>query len=151
MAEESKPDAEPQSHAQPEIKSDDDWKERVKAEDARRDAESTAADGPSQEAPTDGAAEPSLEDVDPSQLPPANFAVLVQSFSTQAMVALGLIPNPATGKSEWQPVLAKHFIDLLAVIEEKTEGNLSQDESRLLDDSLHQLRMAYVELSKRSP
>ena len=132
-----------------EIQSDEDWKDRVKAEDARLDAEQ--ADPPPPDEPeAEPAAEPGIDDIDLSQLPPADFSMLVQSFSTQAMVALGVIPNPVTGAAQPQPALAKHFIDLLSVIEEKTEGNLSNPERNLLVDSLHHLRMAYVELSKKS-
>ena len=129
------------------IQSDEDWKDRVKAEDAKLDAESD--DSPAAEVPAAEAAADDFDfDIDPSQLPPVDFSMLVQSFSTQAMVALGLIPNPVTGAAKPQPALAKHFIDLLGVIEEKTEGNLSNPERNLLVDSLHHLRMAYIEISK---
>lgn len=137
-----------------EIKSDEGWKNRVKAEDAKLDAERGGADQPRPDEPANQAEEPAAEaipeeeEIDPSQIPPANFAMLVQSFATQALVALGQIPNPVTGEAKAQPALAKHFIDLLGVIEEKTEGNLSNPERNLLVDSLHHLRLAYVELSK---
>ena len=140
-----------------EIQSDENWKDRVKAEDARLDAEQADPSPPDEpeaepaaEPAVEPAVEPGIDDIDLSQLPPADFSMLVQSFSTQAMVALGVIPNPVTGAAQPQPALAKHFIDLLSVIEEKTEGNLSNPERNLLVDSLHHLRMAYVELSKKS-
>ena len=53
------------------------------------------------------------------------------------------------GKTEVRLDLAKHAIDMLAVIEEKTMGNLSQQEASMLENILHQLRMAYVEASKK--
>lgn len=132
-----------------EIKSDESWKDRVKAEDAKLDAE-RGARSPAETSESDAEPEPDPEalDIDPSQVPPADFAVLVQSFSTQALVALGLIPHPVTGKATPQPALAKHFIDLLGVIEDKTKGNLTNPERNFLVDSLHHLRLAYVELSK---
>src|SRR6056297_3647056 len=126
-----------------EIAGDDDWKERVKAEDAKLDAasQSTTDDesGDSEEKP----------EIDPSQIPPASFTMLVQMFSTQAMVALGAIPAP-DGKQTQQLGLAKHFIDLLGVLEEKCQGNMTDDEKHLLEQSLHELRMAYVQLTSGS-
>ncbi len=82
----------------------------------------------------------------PQQLPQPNFESAVSMFSTQAMVALGLIPNPVTKQPDLQLHLAKHFIDLIGVLEEKTKGNLNQDEATVLQDSLHHLRMAYTHL-----
>ncbi len=60
------------------------------------------------------------------------------------MVALGDVPNPITGKLDPQPKQAKHFIDTLAMLEEKTNGNRTPEESALLSSFLHQLRMAFV-------
>lgn len=83
-------------------------------------------------------------------IPPADFETLVQMFSMQAMVSLGAIPDPGSGKPEVQLTLARHFIDLLGVVEAKTRGNLSPDEASLLDGSLHSLRMLYLEQSRKS-
>lgn len=85
-----------------------------------------------------------------ASIPPADFGTLVQMFSMQAMVSLGAIPHPASGKPEVQLPLARHFIDLLSVVESKTKGNLSREEALLLDGSLHSLRMLYLESSKKS-
>ena len=71
-------------------------------------------------------------------------------LSTQAMVALGLIPNPATRKAEKELPLARYFIDLIGVLEKKTAGNLDRDEAAALDETLHTLRMAYVQRSKET-
>ncbi|MBL4884861.1 MAG: DUF1844 domain-containing protein [Planctomycetaceae bacterium] len=70
-------------------------------------------------------------------------------FSTQAMGALGILPNPITGKVDFQPVLAKHYIEMLAILEEKTKGNLDPNESKMLESSLHELRMTYVQVTKK--
>lgn len=59
-------------------------------------------------------------------------------------MCLGQMANPVTGKAEPRLPEAKHFIDMLAVLEEKTAGNRSAEESALLDGFLHELRMAYV-------
>lgn len=121
------------------VRSDEEWKERVKAEDRQRDAQAGAADVKPQPPPAD-----------PFQnLPRADFSILVQMFSTQAMVALGFIPEPQSGQTVRRLPLARHFIDLLGILEEKTKGNLTSDEQRLLESSLHELRLAYIELCRR--
>jgi hypothetical protein len=76
--------------------------------------------------------------------------MLVQMFSTQAIVALGLVPDPQTGQTTPRPNLARHFIDLLGVLETKTKGQLTRDEEQLLTANLHELRMAYVECSRQA-
>jgi hypothetical protein len=77
-------------------------------------------------------------------LPPATLSFLMTTLGTQAMVALGEVPNPITGKLERLPQQAKHFIDTLGMLEEKTEGNRTPEESAILRSLLHQLRMAFV-------
>jgi hypothetical protein len=77
-------------------------------------------------------------------LPPPSLAFLITTLGTQAMVALGEVPNPISGKMERLPNQAKHFIDTLAMLEEKTTGNRTAEESALFSSLLHQLRMAYV-------
>lgn len=84
-----------------------------------------------------------------SRVPPADFQTLVTMFSTQAMVAMGAIPHPSSGKAEVQLELARHFIDLLGVVEEKSKGNLTADEANLITSSLHYLRMSFIEQSKK--
>ncbi len=135
MPEENNPEEKPQI----EITGDDDWKDRVKAEDAKLDAESSPEN---ESSPSD---EEQLE-LDMEQIPPATFPMLVQMFSTQAMVSLGVIPSP-DGNAQQQLPLAKHFIDLLGVLEEKCKGNMDADEEKLLEQSLYELRNAYVQLS----
>ncbi len=132
------------------IKSDDEWKERVKAEDAALDEKSTARDNPAtQEQPA--AADSASSDSASQQIPPADFTTLVTMFSTQAMVSLSLIPGPMTDQPETNLPLAKHFIDLLGVLEEKTKRNLTGHEAQLLETSLHELRMAYVQKTSGTP
>jgi hypothetical protein len=83
----------------------------------------------------------------PSQIPPASFSFLVATLAAQAATALGLAPDP-DGKTETNLELAKHFIDTLGLLEEKTKGNLTADEAALLTQSTTQLRMAYVGVQK---
>jgi len=115
---------------------DEDWKSKVEAE--------RAAETGDQDQPAAGNGD-APEQIDASQLPPASFPLLVSMFSTQAMVALGLIPNPMTNKPDLQPALARHYIDLLAVLEEKTKGNLEQEEDQMITQTVHELRMIYVQ------
>jgi len=76
--------------------------------------------------------------------PPASFEFLVHSLFTQALMALGRIPNPITKQAMKNRAAARHFIDMLTVLEEKTTGNLTPDERRLLDEVQHQLRMQFM-------
>ena len=84
-----------------------------------------------------------------SDIPPPSFPVLVSMFSTQAAVALGLIPHPMTKQYSTELPLAKHFIGMLTVLDEKSKGNLTAEESTFLERTLHQLRLAFVEAEKK--
>jgi hypothetical protein len=112
----------------PKIIVDEDWKtqvEREKEELKKKEAEG----GMDEELP---------------ELPPATFPVLLSTLATQAMASLGIFPDPVTGKHQSNRPLAKHFIDLIAMLEEKTKGNLTDDEAKQTQEALHQLRMAFV-------
>ena len=84
-------------------------------------------------------------------LPPASFEFLMLSLRTQAELQLGLIHF---GTEEEKPKpdfnLARHSIDLLAVLREKTKGNLTLEEQRLLENSLTELRFRYVQALEES-
>ncbi len=60
------------------------------------------------------------------------------------MAMLGMIPDPNTGETQVNKPYAKHYIDTLEMLGEKTSGNLSDDETRMLKEAMHALRMAYV-------
>jgi len=79
------------------------------------------------------------------QAPPASFDFLCHTLFTQALMALGRIPNPITKQAVKNLDTARHFIDTLAMLEAKTRGNLTTDENRLLEEIQHQLRTLYVE------
>ncbi len=81
-------------------------------------------------------------------LPSIDFATFVLSLSHSALMHLGEAPNPETGKVEKSPGLARQTIDLIAMLEEKTKGNLTGDEERLLEQALCDLRMRWVEVSR---
>ena len=78
-----------------------------------------------------------------------NFSTFVISLSTQALMHLGEISNPLTGKVEKDVAVAKQMIDIIGVLREKTRGNLDQGEEQLMEDVLYDLRMRYVEAVKK--
>lgn len=80
---------------------------------------------------------------------PTGFETLVSYLSTTAMFQLGLIAGPGGERIPSDMVNAQRTIDLLQVVQEKTTGNLTPEESRLLEDVLYELRMTFVEMQKR--
>lgn len=82
---------------------------------------------------------------------PADFPTLVLSLASSAQMALGVVPHPVTGKTQKNFLQAKHAIDLLGVLQEKTRGNLSQEEEQLLQALLTDLRMRFLEVKKEGP
>lgn len=77
-----------------------------------------------------------------------DFPTFVLSLATSAQVHLGMIPNPATGKQDSDPILAKQTIDIIGILEEKTRGNLTEDEKKLLEHVLYDLRIQYLQHKK---
>ena len=73
-----------------------------------------------------------------------DFSGIVQMFQIEGFTALGKIAHPMTGKTEKNLEQASFVIDLLAVLQEKTKGNLTDSEARLLDNALRDLRLNYV-------
>jgi len=86
----------------------------------------------------------------PSADEPVSFSTFVLGLSTQALLHLGEIPNPVTKAVEADLGAAKHVIDILGILREKTRNNLEQGEETLLDSILYDLRMRYVELVRRA-
>ena len=119
---------------------DEDWKSKVRAEKEAAAQAEQAGDA--------GAAPQQPASPDPSaashQLPPASFITLCSTLATQAMLAMGQMANPVTNEVYVDLEQAKHFIDTLAVLEEKTKGNLTAEESTLLTNLLHEFRLAFV-------
>jgi hypothetical protein len=124
---------------------DEDWKSQVEAEKeaAKQPPKSEVADPQ-----TAGVGEPS--DAEDFPMPPASLEMLVSTLVTEAMISLGQIPHPATGTAELRPNQAKYLIDTIAVLSEKTKGNVSAEEEQAFTNLLHQLRMAFVALTERT-
>jgi hypothetical protein len=113
---------------------DEDWKSQVEAE------KSAAAEQPSNGQEQD---ERSTE-----PLPPPTLTFLASTLYLQGAISMGLLPSPISDKQELQLDRAKHAIDMIAMLQEKTEGNRTPEESGELEEMLHQLRMAFVSMKK---
>ena len=77
-------------------------------------------------------------------MPQVTFSTFILSLASSALVQLGEVPNPETGETTCDLVMAKHTIDILTMLENKTRQCLDQDEARLLEGLLYELRMKYV-------
>jgi hypothetical protein len=113
---------------------DSDWKTQAQAEKAK------LSEQVEKEAAAPGGRE----------IPPANFAGLVNALVTNIVFALGGYEDPRTKRRYIDLQLAKHYIDLLNVLEEKTKGNISPEEKKLLDSALYETRMQYVQIAQRA-
>jgi hypothetical protein len=133
----------------PKIIIDDDWKTQAQQEKERLSQEveqkSRAAEQGAQaaQAAADGPQR------GPRQLPPASFQTLISTLATQAMMALGGMQDPQTGQPMVDLDLAKFHIDCLATLEDKTKGNLTDEEKQTLDHVLYEIRMHYVQIAQQ--
>lgn len=136
---------------QPSLHIDTDWKKQAQdekrrlAEQEQKKAETSASAGPAAAGPTGrrtGAGRPARE------MPPASFAALVNSLVTQALFYLGELA-PQGGEPVINLDMAKHQIDTLNVLEEKTRGNLTEEEQKMLDTALYEARMRYVNVASQ--
>ena len=78
------------------------------------------------------------------QLPEITFSTFILSLASSTLVQLGEVPNPVSGVIEPNPELAKHAIDTLAMLEEKTRKGLDENEKQMLHSLLYELKMKYV-------
>jgi hypothetical protein len=77
-------------------------------------------------------------------LPAINFSTLIISLNASALVHMGVLNDPGTGKKEKNLILAKQTIDTISMLEEKTKGNLTSEEASILKNILYDLRIIYV-------
>ncbi len=116
---------------------DEDWKSQVQREKEELEEKKTAP--PDDSAPGG------------QTIPPASFPMLCSTLATQALVSMGQIPNPMTGQpSEIDLEQAKHFVDTLQVLQDKTKGNLTPEESGMLENLLHELRLGFVAMQRQA-
>lgn len=78
----------------------------------------------------------------------ADFATFIYSLNTQALLFLGKVPNPSTGKYEKDVKMAKYLIDTIEMLSKKTKGNLDENETKLVENVLYDIRMAYISEKK---
>lgn len=78
-------------------------------------------------------------------LPKIDFSSFILSLYSSGLVQLGKVEDPSTGEKSINLDLAKHTIDMIAMLDEKTKGNLNEEEQNLLKALLSEIRMAYVE------
>jgi len=124
---------EPEGQA-PKLQIDSDWKEQAQAEKnklADLDAQSEAAAGEDKE-----------------KLPPADFKTLIGTIATNAVMSLGGMADPQSGQVMIDLEGAKLYIDLLSVLQEKTSGNLDDEENTYLERVIRELQMRFVDFSK---
>ena len=126
----------------PKIHIDSDWKAQAQAEKQKLAEQAKAA--PRERA--SGAAGAAGAGGG-GALPPASFESLVSTLATQALFAMGAIADPRSGQRMQNLDLARHHIDMLGVVEEKTRGNLSEDEANLLSSAAYELRTRYIQLA----
>ncbi|MBF0301860.1 MAG: DUF1844 domain-containing protein [Desulfamplus sp.] len=80
------------------------------------------------------------------KIPEVDFSTFIISLYSSALVQLGEIPDPVTGTRAKDLCIAKQTIDMIAMLEKKTSGNLDIEEEKLLKSLLHELRMTYVKV-----
>jgi hypothetical protein len=119
---------------------DEDWKK-----EAQREKEILAAQEEEEEK------KKAKEETRRGPLPKGNLAALISMLTTQAFFAMGLLQVKDEEKREPDLELAKYNIDMLETLEEKTKGNLTEEEKKVLENTLGQVRMAYVQVSEQVP
>ncbi len=125
-----------QNDKQKKIIIDEDWKQQ-----ARREKEVLSAQEESEKKPT-----PPQDKRSRGPLPQGNFAALVSMLVTQSLFALGVLEVEGQ-RREPDLDMAKYNIDMLETLEAKTKGNLTDQEQKVLEDTLSQVRMAYVKVA----
>ena len=127
---------------EPKIIVDEDWKA-----EARKEKEVLAAQEKAEKA---GEQEKRQKRQARGRVPPGNFAALVSTLATQAVYSMGLMAVEGQEQPEPDLEIARFNIDMLATVEEKTKGNLSKDEERVLKSTLSELRMTFVKLTDKT-
>jgi hypothetical protein len=92
--------------------------------------------------------EPRKEEAERAPLPEVNFNSLIFSLSSSVLLHLGEIADPVSGEKKIDIALAKHTIDTIAMLKEKTTGNLTGEEEKFLDSILTDLRWRYVKAAE---
>ena len=112
------------------------------------DSETPMQEQPASESGSEPLSEEQIDELENVDFPEASFDMLLMQHHTQAMLAMGMIPDPASGQVIKNKSAAKFHIDMLGIIQERTKGNLNQGEEEALNGVLHNLRMMFVEINK---
>lgn len=141
-------------------------RESVQPAPAASPAQTSRSSSPDTESPAEAAATASGEAGASEQFPeddyaegnipgaddPASFINFLMSIASNAAASLGMMEHPVTGERRVEPELAKHWIDVLGMLQQKTRGNLAPQEQQIFEGLLADLRMQYVSLSgQRQP
>ena len=130
--------ADQDENANEEVQDENDSEEVLDENDSEEVLDETAETGSADAADADTTVDATVGD-----FPVASLEMLLMTHHTQAVMALGMMPDPMTGETSANKDAAKFHIDMLSIIEEKTKGNLTSEESEALSSILHQLRMAF--------
>ena len=120
---------------------------REDGEERTPDISEKAGEKPADE--TSSAAESAPPKQEGSSRPPIDFPSYLLSYYTQGLVLLGEVPNPYTHKKEEDVDAARHTIDILSMLEQKTKGNLTKEEQQLLESVLYELRIKFMAKTNR--
>ena len=131
----------------PQIQVDSDWKAQAQREKQKLAEKEKAAREPAPNKPSPRAGGAAASN---SRFPDADFAGLTNMMVSQALMAMGAMAHPQTGQPHVDLGLARHMIDLLGVVEDKTKGNLTEDEAKQLASTLYELRSSYVQIANAS-
>ena len=121
------------------IIADEDWKEEAQ-HDKEKLAQQEAAEKKKEEE------REKEQKKEPAKLPPGDFAALISMLTSQALFAMGLLEVEGP-KKEPDLEMARYNIDMLATLQEKTKGNLTEQEAAVLENTLSQVRMAFVKVT----
>lgn len=131
----------------PKLQIDDDWKAQAQAEKDRLtqqvEKKPAAASAPAGAGSTAGRTA-----ADGHTIPQASLGTLVSTLAAQALLAMGVIADPRTGQRTQSLDIARHHIDMLGILEEKTKGNLTADEETMLASTVYELRTRYIQASQ---
>lgn len=129
---------------------DDDWKAQARAEKERLAQKAASATSAKPAAApigaSGGAPSQTPESAAAKQERKASFAMMVSTMATQSLLAMGVIPDPRSGQRMQAFDVARYHIDTLAILEAKTKGNLTQEETDMLAVTLYDLRSRYVQM-----
>ena len=139
---------------EPSLHIDTDWKKQAQeekkrlAEQEQKKAAEAAATAPPPPPPGSGRPTAGARGRSGREIPPASFAALINTLLTQALFYLGDLA-PQGGEPVLNLDMAKHQIDTLNLLEDKTKGNLTEEEQRILDSALYEGRMRYVQVASQ--